>query len=818
MENKLKLPIDSHLAAIANGLLRSPNLILTAPPGSGKTLRVPAYLLTLILAQKSLKKIIVLVPKRIAAVSAVNFIAEENKWRLGEEVGYQVRFDNQTSAKTQLTFMTEGVFIKKVNDPQLWKDLELIIFDEFHERSANNDMAFGIAFERQMLDAKLKLLVMSATLDVKPLQKFLGSSELVTVDAPPFPLQIIKSKKAQKLVCDSQFVDQVVETVREALNKVNKDVLVFLPGLHEIRQTQNRLHQQMPSLTIEILHGSIPLDEQKRILKPGGSRRVVLSTNIAESSLTLPSVSGVIDSGLQKKSVIETKIGFNRLELTRISIFSAHQRAGRAARTGPGICYQLWHEIDERSMPTQIEPEILKSNLFEESLTLLAMDIVKPETFSWLEQPHRSFSTAIQKLKKWELVTDDRKVTAKGLLVQRCPLDIERSVLFIEMSLRGQQQKASHFLAYLETNDFSKTNHAIDLENLPLNDMGRRIEKQLLGIQITSIFAKVDFRASLIQIYLKSFPEKMAQIKSGANGLSSLGRGLEFAPHLINKEYDYYLLFQGRDISDSITKIDFALGLTEIEFQQFSEQNHTMQVTYQVDFEKRNVYKIEKKMSGLFVISESSRIPLNLKADPGVFKKIFAEQTELFLEAHPAWKRYVTRISFLKKRSVDLAYLPAHFLYLENLPAQVNQSIGDTMTSIDEFLNYELYQLLVYLTPAELKADLGLLPGEFILPNKKVTPIDYESELAPQISVRIQDILGQIKNPTILNGRIKLTIELLAPNRNPTQITSQLEQFWQTSYHEIRKELRARYPKHDWPENPLDWKPEMSTYKPKKPS
>ncbi len=816
MQNKFALPIDAYLEKVSQALNQTPNLILTAPPGSGKTLRVPAFLLKKLISEKSLKKIIVLVPKRIAAISAVNFIADENLWRVGDEVGYQVRFDNQTSAKTQLIFMTEGVFIKKINDPELWNNLDLVVFDEFHERSAQNDMAFGICFERQMLDSKLKIVVMSATLHVEPLQKFLEKSEWISVDAPPFALELIKSTKAQKLICDHAFIDHLADTVRIALNKVNKDILVFLPGLHEINLAKSRILQQLPSLVVEILHGSIPIDEQKRILRPGAMRRVVLSTNIAESSLTLPSVNGVIDSGLQKKSVTEAKVGFNRLELTRISLFSARQRAGRAARTGPGVCFQLWHEIDERSMPAQIEPEILKSALLEESLTLLSMGVAKPETFSWLDQPQRSFSEAIKQLIKWDLITTDRKMTQKGQLVQRCPLDVERSVLFVELSLWGHAQKASQFLAFLESNDFSKNSQLVDLQNLPLNDLGRRIERQLQGFSIKPNPQKSDFRAALIQIYLKYFPEKMAQIKSGNKGISSLGRGLEFAPHLTSKENEYYLLFQGRDLSDSVTKVEFALGLSQAEFQQFGSQNQTMQITYQVDLDKRNVYKIEKKMSGLFVISESSRIPLNLKADPGVFTKIFGEQTESFLQAHVGWKRYVTRISFLKKRSNDLGYAASSFLYLETLPAKVNESIGATIHSIEEFLSYELYPLLIYLTPSDLKSDLGLLASEYILPNKKVVAIDYESELAPLISVRIQDILGQIKNPTILNGRIKMTIELLAPNRNPTQTTSHLEQFWQTSYHEIRKELRGRYPKHDWPEQPLEWKPEMSTYKPRK--
>ncbi|MBC7420501.1 MAG: DEAD/DEAH box helicase [Bdellovibrio sp.] len=807
MENRFSLPIDPYLSQIVESFHHSPNLILTAPPGSGKTLRVPAALLKSFIENNVQRKIIVLVPKRIAAVSAANFIAEENSWILGKEVGYQVRFDNKTTPATQLIFMTEGVFIKKVNDPELWKNLELIIFDEFHERSSASDMALGICYERQVLEQNLKILVMSATLDVAPLEKYLEDSQWIDVDSPPHPLQIIKNKKSHRINFDFTFVDQIVDTLREALRKSKKDVLVFLPGLHEIRMVQNRLLQTGIQTQTEILHGSIRLDEQRRILQSANHRRIILSTNIAESSLTLPSVDCVVDSGLQKNSVTESKIGFKRLELNRISHFSATQRAGRAARLGPGTCFQMWHEIDERSMPAQIEPEILLSDLLEESLTLLSMGVEKPETFSWLDQPRKSFAVAVKKLKSWQLITDDRKVTEKGFLVQRSPLDIERSVLFVELSQRGFQGQASQFLAFLETNDFSKGVHSLDIDALPLNEMGKKIERQLSGLSIKSVKSEVSFRSALIQVFLKYFPEKMAQHKEGLSGLSSLGRGIEFAASLVSKEYDYYLLFHGRDTSDSVTKIDFALGFSQAEFERYSSGNQTMQVSYQVDFEKNNIYKIEKRMSGLFVLSESSRIPLNLKLDSGVFINLFLEQKDLFLESHPGWKRYVTRISFLKKKASDLGYSASSFTFLDQLADKVVESIADTLASLKEFTNYDLYQLLIYLTPDEIKSDLSQMPSEFTLPNKKIVTIDYESELAPLISVRIQDVLGQLKNPTILNGKLRMTIELLAPNRRPTQITSQLEQFWLSSYFEIRKELRSRYPKHDWPEKPLEWKP-----------
>ena len=393
----IALPIDPHLENIASTLNQTANLILTASPGSGKTTRVPPTLLKTI---KTDKKIIVLVPKRIAAVSAANRIAEEQNLTLGQEVGYQVRFDNRSTNKTKLIFMTEGVFIKKIADEKFWQDIEIIIFDEFHERSSHIDLALGISLERQIMGQNLKLIIMSATLNAQKLLTYLPDSKLIEIENRPFRLDIIKNKKSQRLICDQVFADQLIEALSQGLQKSKKDALIFLPGLGEIRYIERQLQSKFSQFEVAILHGSIKLEEQRKVLQPSSKRRIILSTNIAESSLTIPSVDLVIDSGLEKKSITEHKIGFKRLELTRISRFSAHQRAGRAARVSDGTCYQLWHELDERSMLEQIEPEILTSDLLEETLTLATLDIKAPDQFSWVDRPLKSFKSIQQQLIK----------------------------------------------------------------------------------------------------------------------------------------------------------------------------------------------------------------------------------------------------------------------------------------------------------------------------------------------------------------------------------------------------------------------------------
>ena len=808
------LPVEQHLNEILSLWKTSPAVILTAPPGSGKTLKVPPLLLKSLMQSGSQKKIIVLVPKRIAALSAASKISRDHSWSLGaNEIGYQVRFDHQLTEKTQLIFMTEGVFIKRLTDTKFIESIDTIIFDEFHERSAQNDLALGYCLEKQILEQNLKILIMSATLDTQQLEQFLPEAQTLQIEAKPYPLNIIRNSKAQRLQCDPQFFDDLFEITKKASIQSQKDILIFLPGLHEIRQAHNRLKNYWPNTPIEILHGSIRLDEQERILQPSNLRRIILSTNIAESSLTLPSVDTVIDSGLEKKLVIENKIGFHRLEIKRTSLFSAKQRAGRAARTGPGFCYQMWHESDERSMSTAIEPEILKSNLLQETLTLAALEINQPDQFSWLTPPLKKFTSAQAQLKNWKLLDDNLKLTQLGELVQKCPLDTERATLFCSLSFAGYQQEASHFLAFIETHDFSKTTHEYDFEHLELCSLGHKIKQQLLKLSFKNLQiqpAQRNFKTELLKTYLKLFPEKMAQKKEGALGVSSLGRGIRFLSHLVTKNSDYFILLAGHEISDSLTQIDFSIDYTEREFFEVSQLQQTTQTTYKLDFERQKIYQYEQKLSGFFAVSAEVKSEVSPQKGKEVLKKLFETDLNQFLQAHPDWLRFENKLNFLfKKNSILKINLNQNTVFLD-LQKKLIELLQSSINSFNEFFELNLYQSLLYLIPQELQQLLSSLPDQFQLPNGKNVPITYAGEQAPLVSVKIQDVFGVKKNPHLIDEKIRITFELLAPNYRPAQITSQLEQFWTTSYLDVRKDLRARYPKHDWPDNPLDWSPEMS--------
>ncbi len=804
----ITLPIDPELPFIVSTFKKHKNLILKASPGSGKTTRLPAALL-----KNGFKKIVVLVPKRLAAISAADRIASENNWELGNQVGYHVRFEALFKKDTELIFMTEGVFIKKSADEKFWNSVEVLIFDEFHERSSLVDIALGLALEKQILDAPLKLIIMSATLNSKALETYLTESAVVDIKAVPHPLKIIHTARPQRLNCDPEFYNNLVQTTSEAFGSSEKDVLIFLPGFGEMRKAATALNKKLSHVPVEILHGSLKISEQREILRVQNYRRIILATDIAESSLTLPSVDCVIDSGLKKNSTLEPKVGFSQLSLQRISLFSAEQRSGRAARLGPGTCYRMWHPSDELSMPPQIKPEVLNSDLLEEILILKSCGVGLISGFSWLDKPpKKAVDQAIKKLCSWNLLDPAEKITALGLQIQNLPLNIDRALLFTELCQKGFQNEASQFLARLETLDFSKIfaesdPNADDLERVlqtSLTAEGLKIKSQLEGLRIfhPSVVSgspkSTDFRKPLIQSFFTLFPHKISQKKSESDAVSSLGRGLTLKPGLQARHFDYQILLAGHNFSDR-TEIHFAVGFSKSEFLDFSSTSIQLKTEYIVDFERRQVFKIQSKKVGRFIISESARAGLTPFEEAKAWPLITSQDGASILNAHTDFQRFKDKIIFLNKK------LGLVFAMDDELTQKVFSDLGDSVQTLSHFVNYPLLDLLILHLPDNLKEILTDLPDFLILPSSRKVTVDYVSENAPMISAKIQDFYGMKEHPTILQSKLPLTLQLLAPSLRPTQITQNLKLFWEKSYFEIRKELKARYPKQQWPDNPADY-------------
>ncbi len=818
----IALPIDLHLDEITQKIFSDHPVILSASPGSGKTTRVPARLLLALRQKKNTKKIVVIVPKRLAAVAACDRIATENDWQFGVDVGYVVRFDSNFSPETQLIFMTEGLFLKKIQDPHFWNDVGFIILDEFHERSSNIDLILGLCFERKILNNDLQIIVMSATLNTEKLKKYFGEHHLIEINQKPFALNIVYQKNPQNLICDSKFYENLKLVTLLAYKTSKKDILIFLPGFREILKTQNILKPVLPNTQIEFAYGGLTLAEQKRILnKTSSERRIILATNIAESSLTLPDLDCVIDSGLEKIVVREKKMGFSQLETVRISKFSAIQRAGRAARTGEGYCFKLWHEIDDRSMPEQKRPEILESNLLEEILLLSDLGTTDFLNFSWLDQPDsQKIDVAIKKLLLWNLINTDFTITASGKLISKIPLDLMNALLFYELCRAGLKNQACHFFAKLETVDISKRakwnpydlNTDLDyLFALPMATTEKKIEAQLkkLAEKYTPEHS-LDFESALLEIFSKYFPERICLKKTNGNGLSASGRGVEFSDSSAIQSdkiaNDYIIALSGFEKSQSVTNVQLGVG--------YSRGQATLILKKYLQIEDKIEYKPEThkfmkrtvQKFGEFVFTESSPETLSQSELANNWKLFVLKTPSAFLRLNDSYDKLIIKFNFLKDKKSILKISDLDFIFLDNFDILLSKILTDHIADFQEFMAVDFVFYLNDIISENLKNYVSQLKDSVQLPTGRVVQIDYSDPKAPMISAKIQDFFQWHHTPKILNELIPYTIQLLAPNMRPAQITNDLNNFWQNSYKEVRKDLRARYPKHNWPEDVLNYK------------
>ncbi len=823
--NRVPLPIDPHLKNITEKLFSPLPVILNASPGSGKTTRVPAELLKNLIEQKNSKKIIVIVPKRISALSAATRIAEENTWALGAEVGYMVRFESKLTAQTQLIFMTDGMFLKKYTDPAFMKNVGFIFLDEFHERKSSMDLILGVCTEQKILQDNLQIMVMSATMNIQQLQKYFGSSHSIEIQAPPFKIEKNYLTTNQRLACDKEFFEQLKLTTLEAWSKSKKDILIFLPGMREINKAIEVLKPCLPQVMLEVLHGSLSLEDQRKIVsKTYAHRRILLATNVAESSITLPDLDCVIDSGLEKNIQVEKKIGFSLLKLDRISIFSATQREGRAARTQDGLCFKLWHPFDERSMPAAIRPEILDSSLHLELLFLASCGVQDFENFSWLETPKVSaIQKACKDLISWKLLSQDHHATALGLLVASSPVNIVNSVLFIELIKTQPIETTAELVARLDdvegrsSTTISKTNYANDLERLfdsPLSFTQSKLKNSLIrfaqDIKLTSQPSSESLSFLLFKIFSQYFPHRIIAKKSSTQGLSSAGRGVELASESSVHHFDFYAALSGYEKNDATTVVNFGIGVAKAEALKILMDYSKYENNVFFDDVAEVFFKQETLYFGSFKLNEKSKERLSTADLNLAWKKYVSESPESFLNLNDSYLKNKILIQFLKNKSTELKLSESHFNFQDDFDTKLAQKLTENISSFEEFKECDIYYYLTDLVPAEIYQLLNQLPKSIKLPSGKQVLINYEDPKAPMIAAKIQDFFGWNETPKLADGRLNLTLELLAPNMRPTQTTSDLGYFWKNSYIDVRKDLRARYPKHSWPEDPTQ---DLITYK-----
>ncbi|WP_413577319.1 ATP-dependent helicase HrpB [Bdellovibrio sp. HCB290] len=838
------LPVDDFIPDIKSQFQKGLNLVLTAAPGAGKTTRLPPALLDVVKG-----KIIVLEPRRMAAIAAAHRIADENGWTVGEEVGYQVRFANKTSAKTRLIFMTEALLARQMlDDPEL-SDVDLVILDEFHERSLHVDLSLGLLRELQELGREIKLLVMSATLEAEKISSYMGNAPIVSVPGKLFDLETIYQKNSQILQTFPVFFDNLAQTVREAAGKSNKDILVFLPGVGEIDRAKNALEDWAAGKSIDLvpLHGSLNLDDQRRALQKGQRQRIVLSTNIAESSVTLDGVATVIDSGLAKNMKQDYRTGFSRLELGRISLSSAIQRAGRAARQFPGVVYKMWTKVDEHSFAKSETAEIQRVDLTESLLFLAAQGVSDFQKFSWFEKPS---SAAIEKATQYLILSGaidrENKITALGRKILHFPLPVRLAKLMLVAADRNSLELGSELAAILQERDFirreAQNSFQGDKTECDLTvrlDLLQQFKKSGKAPREAGFMALQTVSQSSAQILnlakklgpvqnlkpetsdmemrtllLRSFPDRLCRRRGQSDrALMVGGRGVKLQAESLVKTSDFFVALNGVEgNSDAETIVSLACGFSK-EFILTHFKNEIQKIRDLTFIEDKGQFFVREYRS-LFGLGleEPSLLPASSQDVEEKLPQVLVEKWSLVLKNNEKLGEWWERLEFWS-RHLQSATFESEFSFSEDqleafkLDAFTQASMGEK--KLQTVFEKDLVFFFESVFPQDFVRSFNKeLPARITVPSGSQIKVIYPPDKAPYLEVRIQEVFGMMETPKVLFGKTPLTFHLLGPNFRPVQVTSNLESFWKNGYPEVRKELRIKYPKHQWPEDPADGTPE----------
>lgn len=819
----IHLPIDDFLPQIKNHLNQSQNLVLTAEPGAGKTTRLPAALLDC-----TDKKILVLEPRRMAAVAAASRVSEEFEFVLGQEVGYQVRFDNRTSDKSRLIFMTEALLVKKMgHDPEL-QDVGIIVLDEFHERSLHVDLALGLIKELQELGSPIKLVVMSATLDAENISNYLNNCPIIAVPGKLFPLEIIYNKNSQLLRTLPQFYDNVVNTIKQALLGTKNDLLVFLPGVGEIERLAQIISDQNLAPEVLKLHGSLALNDQKNVLKKHTAQRIILSTNIAESSVTVDGVDTVIDTGLEKNVRYDNKSGFSKLELSRISISSATQRAGRAARQYPGRCFKMWNKQDEYSFPKDTISEIQRSDLSEGLLFLASQGISNFSDFPWFEKPSAlALQSGTLFLESAGLIDENQRISDLGRKALELPTPLRSSLIVLAGVENGTPELGCLLASLLQERDIFPKNHQLHLsESDPESDLLPRLEIALNALlnEKTPAQANRNTLNSIIQGYhqllnllrikkselqnidkkdldfilKKTFKDRLCRRRGKSErALMMGGRGVKLTSESLVKKSEFFFAIQGMSTSEADSSISLASEISkDFLLKEFAtEISRKSELTYSED--KKQYYVQEYRALESLPLDE----PILKPAAPSdIADKIVGLcilNFEMILKENPTLQKWLERFRYFQKDKGTID--------IQALTEKALEQAAYGATSLKEVYEKNLtYFWEQELEPETLKVFQTEFPDKVKVPSGSLIPIHYSLDKDPYIEVRIQEVFGWTKTPAVNFGKTNLIIHLLGPNFRPVQVTSNIESFWKNAYGEVRKELRIKYPKHQWPENPAD--------------
>ena len=717
------LPIDEHIAAIVAEVRAARRAVVVAPPGSGKTTRLPPAL-------TAIGRTILLQPRRVAARALARRIAAERGWNVGEEIGWQIRFERRFSARTRLLVATEGVLTARLQSDPLLSDFDVIVLDEFHERSIHADLALALAREALLSRDDLAVVVMSATMEASTVASYLGDARIFDVAARRHPIEIRYRPQAS-----------MAEAVMEALPTAKGDLLCFLPGAREIDRAASELRVPAGTLVLP-LHGSLDVEAQERALAPAAQRKVILATNVAETSLTVEGVTDVIDGGTHKVLRFDPETAVDHLLTERISLDSAEQRAGRAGRTGPGRATRLWDERD--ILRPHREPEVRRVDLAAPLLDIVAWG-GDPRTFAWFERPPDARLDAAMSLLEALGALEGRKLTPIGELLRAFPLHPRHARVVV--AAHGADDAIALCVELAEGR--RARNDGTQLREL--SSMARR----LLGADYRQHIDDVTLRRAL----LAGYPDRVAMRREPGSErfLLASGTGATLAREAKADAGEFVVVLDitGERIRQAVSIERDWLTPTRREVVHTLTDGRVRAVEQTWYFE---------------ILLHEKQVP----ADHDEAARLLASQVDV----DPELRR---RVAFAQL-DVDWSALAQQ--------ATVGRTRLDQV-DLAQFLPFELRRRLDQLAPQRLD-----------LPSGRSTKLEYRDDGSVLASAKLQELFGLADTPRIGPNRTPVTIALLSPAGRPVQVTQDLRSFWSTTYNEVRKELRGRYPRHPWPDDP----------------
>ena len=837
----LSLPVDRSLSEIISAASGRRSLVLVAEPGAGKTTRVAPALLAANVVDRDHPAVVMLQPRRVAARAAAQRIADEQGWELGREVGYHVRFDRRMGRDTRLRVLTEGILTRQLLDDPFLEGVGAVLLDEFHERNIHSDVAIALLREiRQTVRPDLVLIVMSATLDAGPVAKFLGDCPIIRVEGRVFPVEVAHVSAPIGMRADS-----IAGAVADAVDKMLRsgqdagDVLVFLPGAEEIRRSAGALDRiaRERDLLVLPLHGSLTAEEQSAALRSASRRKIILATNIAETSLTIDGVRTVIDSGLARVAGYDPRRGMDRLELSRISRASAAQRAGRASRTAPGRCIRLWTIAEDRALAAFELPEIRRVDLCSVVLSLHAWGKSDVRTFGWFESPSEETILAAERLLAMLGALDaetNGRITPLGRRLLAAPAHPRLARLLTAAAELGMLSEGATLAALMEERDIVRRESATDSPVAGSSDLlwrmellesrgevdpaaARQVERArdaLLRIgqtiQSRKITPPADREAAMLRLILVAYPDRVARRRVAGGDAAAIvgGGGVKLAAESVVRQAEFFVALDAREdhrstSREALVRIASAVRVEWLEEMFPQSIRREREVVF--DDARQRVVGRGRVWYRDLLLREDQDAPVEMERAGEVLAEALHPRAAEIFEADESAADWLARLRFVR------THLPEH-----PWPPMDARQLGELLSiacrgkrSVEELYRCSLVSVLAGSLPYPLdRLFLEQAPAELSPPSGSRIRLDYRSGARPILAVRLQEVFGWVDTPRVALGRVSVLLHLLGPNFRPVQITDDLRSFWATTYFQVRKDLRTRYPKHAWPEDPLTAKPE----------